>query len=206
MAKFPTKAFKVGPGALSWVFVNGDGSLNSMGDTPKYEYKATVILPKEKAQPFMDQLNDFWLEYNSGKKVKAKSLGYKVVEDEEGNETGDVTFTFKTNTAFKTKKGEDVPTVVKIFRGNGADITNVYHDAGKKAGNGSEGIVHGTMAVYDRNAAARGITLYLSAVQFTKFVEYAGSIEVDAVTEEDDGLGTDGLDVTPVETQALPEV
>jgi len=206
MAKLPTKAFKVGPAQLAWVFINGDGSLNDMGDVPKYEYKATAILPKDKAQPFIDQLNEFWKEYNGGKTVKAKSLGYKEEEDENGEKTGMVTFTFKTNTAFEQKDGSKKPTVVRVFRGNGSEITESFHQAEKKTGNGSEGIIHGTMAIYDRNAAARGITLYLSAIQFTKFVEYAGSVDVSAVTEEDDGLGgDDGLDVAPV-TQEVPEV
>jgi len=201
MAKLPTKNFKVGPAELRWIFINGDGSLNDMGDTPRYEYKATAVLPKDKAQPFIDQLDAFWLEYNSGKKVKAKSLGYKIEEGEEGNPTGMVTFTFKTNTAFEQKDGSKRPTVVRVFRGNGQEITEAFHSAEKKAANGSEGIIHGTMAIYDRNAAARGITLYLSAVQFTKFVEYQGSIQVEQVTDTDDGLdGDDGLDVAPAET------
>lgn len=201
MAKLPTKGFKVGEAQLNWIFINGDGATNDMGDTPKQEYKATAILPKDKAQPFIDELEAFWLEYNGGKKVKAKSLGYKEQEDEAGNKTGMVTFTFKTNTSFKMKDGTEKPTIVKVFRGNGVEITDAFHAAEKKAGNDSMGIVHGTMAIYDRNAAARGITLYLAAVQFTKFVEYVGSINVEAATEEDDGLGgDDGLDVQPVET------
>ena len=205
MAKLPTKSFKVGPAPLSWVFINGDGSLNDMGDKPKYEYKATAILPKDKAQPYIDQLEAFWLDYNGGKKVKAKSLGYKFVENEEGEETGDVTFTFKTNTHFKQKDGTEKPTVVKVFRGNGADITTAFHNAEKKAGNGSEGVLHGTMAIYDRNAAARGITLYLSAVQFTKFQAYQGSVEVETY-DTDDGMDiNDGLDVANEEVPASDE-
>ena len=206
MAKLPTKAFKVGPSELSWVYVNGDGSLNDMGDAPKYEYKATAILPKDKAQPFIDELNEFWKDYNGGKVVKAKSLGYKEEEDEAGNKTGMITFTFKTNTAFKQKDGSEKPTVVRIFRGNGAEITDAFHAAQKKVGNGSEGVIHGTMAIYDRNAAARGVTLYLSAVQFTKFVEYSGSVDVTPVTEEDDGLGGEGLDVAPVQAEDTPNI
>ena len=173
-----------------------------MGDTPRYEYKATAVLPKEDAQPFIDQLNQFWLEYNGGdekKAAKVKSLGYK--EDEDGN----ITFTFKTNTSFVQKDGSEKPAVVRVFRGNGQEITDSFHAAEKKAANGSEGIVHGVMAIYDRNAAARGVTLYLSAVQFVKFLEYSGSVDVSAVTEEDDGLGGDGLDVTPV-TQDAPNI
>jgi len=207
MAKLPTRPFKVGPANLQWTFINGDGSTNDMGDVPKQEYKSTAILTLAKAQPFIDQLDNFWLEYNGGKKVKAKSLGYKIEVDKDTDEpTGNVTFTFKTNTGFKQKDGTVKPTVIKVFRGNGADITAPFHAGEKKAGNDSEGIVHGTMAIYDRNAAARGITLYLSALQFTKFVEYAGAVEVEAQeTNEDDGLGgdADGLDVTPAE---MPEV
>jgi len=206
LAKLPTSPLKVGPANLNWVFINGDGSTNDMGDVPKQEYKATAVLPAAKAQPFIDQLDNFWLAYNSGKKVKAKSLGYKIQEDRDtGEPTGNVTFTFKTNTAFVQRDGTAKPTVIKVFRGNGAEITGPFHAGEKKAGNDSEGIIHGTMAIYDRNAAARGITLYLSALQFTKFVEYTGAVDVQAETTEDDGLGgdADGLDVAPVE---MPEV
>ena len=48
---------------------------------------------------------------------------------------------------------------------------------------------YGTASIYDRNKAARGVTLYLSAVQFTKFIEYQGAVDVSAVPDvEDDGL------------------
>ena len=201
MARLPAKPFKVGPGELRWVFINGQGTLNDIGDTPRYEYKATVVLPKDKAQPLIDQLKEFWREYNNSKDVKAKSLGYKEEDD------GTVTFTFKTNTAFVQKDGSEKPTVVRVFRGNGQEITDAFHSAEKKVANGSEGIVHGTMAIYDRNAAARGITLYLSAVQFTKFQEYQGSVQVEAVTDADDGLdGDDGLDVAPVAETEKPDI
>lgn len=198
MGKLPSQAFKVGPAELNWIFINGDGALNDIGDAPRYEYKATARLPLAQAKPYMAQLEAFWLEYNGGKPSKAKSIGFKE-EEVEGKPTGFVTFTFKTSTAFAQKDGTEKPTIVRIFRGNGAEITKDYHAAEKKASNESTGLLHGTMAVYDRNAAARGITLYLSAVQFTKFVEYTGAVSVDAVeTEDDDGLDTgDNLDVTP---------
>jgi len=206
MAKLPTKNIKVGPAELRWVMINGEGSLNDMGDTPRYEYKATAILPLDKAKPFMDELDKFWLEYNGGKKVKAKSMGYKIEEDEEGNKTGMVTFTFKTNTKFVKADGTEQPTVVRVFRANGQEITKQFHEAEKKAANGSEGILHGISAIYDRNAAARGITLYLSAVQFTKFIEYQGSVQVESVGDVDDGLDDDGLDVAPVAPENTPDI
>jgi hypothetical protein len=50
------------------------------------------------------------------------------------------------------------------------------------------------------------VTLYLTAVQFTKFVEYSGRVDVEAVDDVDDGLDDGmGLDVTP-ETSEVPEI
>ncbi len=211
MAKLPSKAFKIGPADLGWTFINGDGALNDLGDIPKYEYKSTAVMTKAQAKPYIEQLDAFWLEYNGGKDTDAKSLGYKpeTKKNDAGKkiETGNIEFTLKTNTEFKQKDGSTKPTTVRVFRGNGAEITKEFNEAERKTGNGSVGILHGTMAIYDRNAAARGITLYLSAVQFTKFVEYAGSVDVESVdTDEDDGLGgggEDGLDVTP---EQMPDV
>ena len=190
MAKLPTRPFKVGPAELDWVYLNGDGALNTLKEPPAYEYKATVVMTPERAAPYIQEIKEFWNEYTS--KKKAKSLGYK-----ENEETGMIEFTFKTNASFKQKDGSEKPAVVRIFRANGQEITNPFHQAEKKTANGSEGIVHGTMAIYDRPSGG-GVTLYLTAVQFTKFVEYQGSVQVEAVAEaEDDGLDTeDGLDVT----------
>ena len=196
MASLPTKATKIGPGALSWIFINGDGALNDLKIPPAYEYKATIILPKEKAQPYIDELTAFWEEY-AGQKP-AKSLGFKDELDENKKPTGNVTFTFKTNTAFKQKDGTEKPAIVRVFRGNGQEITDSFHAADKKAGNGSEGVLHGVMAIYDRKTGS-GVTLYLSAVQFTKFKPYMGAVDVTPVSDADDGLdGADGLDVAPV--------
>ena len=189
MAKLPVKPIKVGPAELSWVYVNGDGSLNDLKEPPAYEYKATALLTPERAKPYIEQIESFWKEYAGTK--KAKSYGYKVNE-----ETGLVEFTFKTNTVFKQKDGTEKPVIVRIFRANGQEITNQFHEAQKKVANGSEGVVHGSMAIYDRKTGA-GVTLYLTAIQFTKFVEFAGAVDVEALeTAEDDGLGTDdGLEV-----------
>ena len=201
MAKvtLPKVPFKVGPATLQWIFINGDGSLNDMGDEPRYEYKATAVLPGDKAQPFIDTLKQLWKDYEG--KAKPKSLGYREEVDEEGNTTGNITFTFKTNVSYTDRKGHEHATVVRVFRANGQEITDDFHDNNMKAANGSEGVIHGVAAVYDRNAAARGITLYLSAVQFTKFIEYTGNVNVEALaTEADDGLDLsqdNNLDITP---------
>ena len=187
----PKRKFKVGPGNLSWIFINGDGALNDLGEVEKYEYKATLTLPEEEAKPYIEQLEALWEEYTNGKKVKATTLGFKYEEDDEGERTGNVNFTFKTNVEYADRKGNLHPSVVKVFRANGQEITENYHATEKKAANGSQGILHGTAAVYE-NKANKGITLYLAAVQFTKFVEYTGAVDVEAVTGDvDDGLSTD---------------
>ncbi len=172
MVKLPEKVFKVGPAELRWIFINGDRSLYEIQDRPNYEYKATAALTKDKAQPYIDQLNAFWLKYNKGKIVKAKSLGYKVEEDEAGYPTGLVTFTFVINTSFKMKDGTEEPTVVKVFEEKGTDITDIFHASEKKAGPGSVGVIHGFMKIYDNDTENRGIKLYLSAIQFTRFIDF----------------------------------
>ena len=204
MASLPTASFKVGPGELNWTFINGDGSLNDLKDPPAYEYKSTVILSKDEAKPYIDAIKNFWDDYGSAK--TPKSLGYKEITDE--NDKPIVTFTFKTNTTFKQKDGTEKPAIVRVFRGNGQEITDAFHAADKKAANGSEGILHGVMAIYDRKTGA-GVTLYLSAVQFTKFKPYQGSVDVTAVGDTDDGLdteGPDGLDVAPVTSEEKPAI
>ena len=197
MAKLPTRPFKVGPAELRWIFINGDGSLNQLKEPPAYEYKATAVMSEEAAKPFQDQILEFWNEYTT--KKQPKSVGYKK------NEEGKVEFTFKTNTSFKQKDGSDRPVKIRVFRANGSEITDDYHSRELKAANGSEGIVHGTMAIYDRPSGG-GVTLYLSAIQFTKFIEYSGGVDVAPIDEEvDDGLGSDdGVNVAPVQT--VPEI
>ena len=200
MAKLPTKPLKIGPAELNWIFISGDGRLNELAEPPKHEFSATARMPIEAAKPVMDAIMTFWQEY-AGKKAKPKSLGFKYEENDEGERTGYVLFSAKSNAFFTQKDGSEKKNVIRIFRANGQEITKQFHDAEKKAANGSEGILHVTAAIYDRSAAVRGVTLYLNAVQFTKFVEYAGSVEVEAVGEDiDDGLDTDdGLDVAPVD-------
>lgn len=112
------------------------------------------------------------MKYNKGKIVKAKSLGYKVEEDEAGYPTGLVTFTFVINTSFKMKDGTEEPTVVKVFEEKGTDITDIFHASEKKAGPGSVGVIHGFMKIYDNDTENRGIKLYLSAIQFTRFIDF----------------------------------
>lgn len=194
---------KVGPGELRWVVINGEGKLNYMGDKPKYEYQAQVVLPKAKAQPFIDQIETFWKEY-AGPKARPKSLGFKPELDQDGNETGNIVFNFKTNAVFTYRNGNEKPSVVRVFRANGQEITKQFHDAEKKTANGSEGVIHGVAAIYDRNAAARGVGVWLTAIQFTKFLEYRGAVDVDKLDVEDDGLDAgDGLDV---DNRELPAV
>jgi hypothetical protein len=157
MAKLPSKPFKIGPGELRWTFINGEGSLNDLQEPPVYEYKSTIVLPKEEAQPYIDAIKTFWDEY-AGPNKKAKSWPWKEQDD------GTVTFTFKTRTSFQNKDGSERPVVIRVFRANGQEITDVFHSKEMKAANGSEGILHGTMSIFDR-PANKGVTLYLQAVQ-----------------------------------------
>jgi len=194
-----TKTIKTPIGELRWVFITGDGSFNEMSGND--EYRVSVVLPKEKALPLIKEIKSFFVE-NFGEKAKPKSLGYKPEEDENGDETGNYIFTFKTRVYFNKKDGSKQKVVIRVFRANGEEITKQYHAKELLAANGSEGIVYGVMSPYEKNKM-KGVSLYLQAVQFTKFKEYTPIANVEAVENADDGLEVvdDGLGVSDETTK-----
>jgi len=172
-------------GDLEWVYIDGDGKEDLQGVN---KYQADVVLTPEKAKPFMAMVKEFW-EENKPKGAKdAKSLGvypHKVKDEEASSEagetvykeTGNTVIRFKTNTTYQS--GD--PKVVKIFNSKGNEIS--LH--GKKIGNGSRGRVNGVMAIYNINKATCGVSFYLNAIQLSKFVEFTGGANFDAIDEEE---------------------
>jgi hypothetical protein len=119
-------------GELRWVTVTGAGRENLSGDM---QYSADVVLPMAEAQELVDKLDAFW-ESNKPKAVKtAKSMGYKVLEDEA------VSFTLKTKTAYPS--GD--PKKVKIFN---SQVKQVEIPDGTRIANGSRGRLAGVAAIY----------------------------------------------------------
>lgn len=180
-------------GDLEWVVISGDGKTNDLKSPPQQEYCATVVLSKEQAQPFIDELEALWTEHKpKGKKLR--SLGYyahKVPtgeKDEDGQnvyeETGNIAITLKTVTTFPDGKEK----VIKTFNSKGNEVAL----GDKLIGNGSRGRLKGLARMWTQPREA-GISLYLNAVQLSKFVEYTSGPSFDEL-EDEDGDSFEGLD------------
>lgn len=161
------KSFKTPKGELKWAFLDGQGRTNLNG---LQEFSITVHVPEEEAQEGIDEIEAFWAE-NKPKGAKLKSLGFKI-------EDGVVIFNLKTRTEYADGKEK----VIRLFDHKAKPLTL---PEGVRVGNGSRGKAAGIMAIYDAGPAARGVTLYLDAVQVTKLVEYAGG-ETGFEVEEDE--------------------
>lgn len=143
-------------GELMWVSISGTGKLDLNG---KPKFTADLVCTPEEAKPLTDMIDTLW-EENKPKGAKApKSTGYKETED------GNIRFTFKTDTTYPS--GD--PKEIAVYD---SQAKRVQLDA--QIGNGSLGKVAGMAAVYDAGVAARGVTLYLDAVQLVKLVKYEG--------------------------------
>jgi hypothetical protein len=210
--------FKTSVKPLQWAHVSGKGSAKYGKDFTSenpldFEYKATIIIDKVEAKTVQKVINDFWAENKPAKIVKPTSTFLKPEltegkdKDEYGAaikvETGNFSISASTNAAFKNSKdpANPKPTKITLLRANGekfpATHPLVLGDVG--IGEGSKGIIHGTLAVTEYEGKAY-IKFYLSGIQFAKFVPYEGSsIDAEAIgsEEEDDGCGvdTDGCDV-----------
>ncbi len=137
------------------------------------QYSITLELTPVEAKPLLDEIEAIWNE--SGIKKQMKSAGYKTNE-----ETGNIEFNFKTNATF----ADGTKNSVGIFDSKGKK-TNL---GDKLLGNGSKGRVKGVASTYESGANA-GVTLYLNAIQITKFVEYEGGDSFEALKEgESDGF------------------
>jgi len=199
-------------GELSWVFIDGEGSLNDLND--KYEYKATLTL--EDTSPdciaLKKKYDDLWdtcaekkafdTAFESAKPaVQAKMefhKGYSPVLDDDEQETGKTQFRFKTSTTYAPKAGQEVGKAVKV---------TVYNAKAKKVelgdtkiGNESIGKIAGTIASYYK-ATNAGVSGYLSSIQLIKLVEY-----VDNEFEEEEGFtGEPDNEFTGNEATSDPE-
>lgn len=163
--------FKSPKGNLMWCFISGQGRKNDLNG--KLEFSVDVVVPAEEAKEAVAALDELW-ESNKPKGSKApKSMGYRVSED--GTE---VRFTFKTATTYPS--GD--PKVIKVYNAAAKEITLPDN---QRINNGSRGRVSGVATVYDAGVAARGVTLFLDAVQLTKFVPYVAGSGFEA---EEDGF------------------
>ena len=162
-------------GELQWATINGQGKADLQG---RMMYTIDVVCTPEDAAPVIEQLEALWDE-NKPKGAKApKSMGYKETDD------GQIRFTFKTGTTYQSGDTKEI----KVYN---AKAKQVHLE--DKIGNGSIGRVSGLAAVYDAGVAARGVTLYLDAVQVINLIKYVGAAS-NFGEEEGDFEGTDSTD------------
>ncbi len=192
-------------GELRWIFISGKGKQDLQGND---RFVASIYLDTDNPQciNLQAKIDGFW-DANKPKNAKLKSLGYRAEEDDEGVLTGKTTFNFWTGTVFP----DGSPKVVKTYnagnKAKGQKPSEIFLGA-KKIGNGSLGSISGAMAIYDSGPAARGVTLYLNAVQLVDFKEFSqdagfkasedGGYEGEDSTDE--ATGFSGEDTTPNES------
>lgn len=169
-------------GDLKWVFISGQGKKNLQN---KDTFVAAVEYKKDspEALKLRAEINAFW-EANKPTGAKLpKSTGMSVVKDKAGEPTDMIAVQFWTGTTMPdgaTKK-------IRTFNAKAVEVSL----GDKKIGNGSRGCISGAMSIYDQGVAARGVTLYLSAIQITKFVAYQDGSGFDAVATDDGWTGED---------------
>lgn len=171
-----SKASFVTPkGELQWATINGAGRPDLNG-RPKFSID--VVCDAQEAQPVIDQLEALWEEHKPKGAKAPKSMGFKTEED------GRVRFSLKTDTTYPSG---DTKTI-KVYNAKAQQV-----QLEDKIGNGSIGKASGMAAIYDAGVAARGITLYLDAVQVINLIRYAGAAS--SFGEEDgDFDGTEATD------------
>lgn len=175
-------------GSLYWVKITGNGYDASIiagekqGDEEKWKKSACLRLKKDspECKKLIADINSAWEAFKAEKGIKKppKSLGYKPALDSEGNETDEYEFKFSTNSFYKDGK----PNKVIVLNAKGKEV----EIGDRLIGNESKGCIHGTIGGYS-TAGNVGVSLYLTAIQLTKFIEYTKAIEAEDLSEYSEG-------------------
>jgi hypothetical protein len=160
-------------GELKWASVTGAGKKDLQG---RDIFSVDIEISADVGKELMDQIDGLW-ESDKPKGAKdPKSTGYRVAEDGQT-----VKFTFKTSAVYPS--GDPKEVTIYDAKAQRTKVTD-------KIGNGSIGRVSGMASIYDAGVAARGVTLYLDAVQLIKLVRYEEAASFD-VEEGDDVFTSD---------------
>ena len=178
-------------GELHYVNISGQGKENY--DEDDYEYVASIRLTGDAAEKLKAEIEEIVELRPKGDDVKSR--GYKeLVKTKDGNlrsptlkkpktddeeATGIFEFLFKTNTTYADGKTK------KIGTRNAANQPVSLGNA--RIGNGTIGCISGKMRgkSYKKEWS---VTLYLNAVQITKFVEYVGDDGFEAQKVDEDSF------------------
>ena len=164
-------------GDLAWVFITGEGRKDLNGND---RYVASVKFPNgsDELAKVKALIHEFWEANKPKGKGVPKSTGVKIETDKEGAESGFTLVNMWTGTTFPNGNTK----VIKTYNAKGTEVNLVD----KSVGNGSRGSLSGVMAIY-ANGPNVGVTIYLNAVQITKFIPY--SQDAGFATEKDGWTG-----------------
>ena len=166
-------------------------------------YKTNLIIKAEDAKSLIKSIDDemkqsltLAKEKAKGKKVKEGNPPYEMETDDDGQETGNVIFKFKTKAQIISKDGKVIPNRVAIFDSKGKPMTDV------NVWSGSEMKCSAELIKYYTAIAGAGVSLRLRAVQITKLVEGgAGNAKGYGFAEEDGYEYEEKADVVQEETE-----
>lgn len=168
---------------------------------PEGDYKITVRLPLDVAEPMINAIDEMRsaamaaakknLDKVKAAKLKLADLPCKKTIDKEGNETGEYEFSFK------------MKALVKKSDGSTKTQKPIVVDAKKKPCSadlwgGSEVIVNYAMAPFYVPALGVGVSLRLRGVQVLKMVQ--GGANADAMFGVEEGY--EGSDEAPAQAEA----
>jgi hypothetical protein len=181
--KQPTLVSPVGTAVYPWI-TKADTKFNPQGD-----FRTGLRMPSEVAQPLIDKLEAIRQEaLAESKKAKKKppkegNLPWSVVYDDEGNETDEIEFKFKTKATFNTKDGKTVTRTIKVVdaKKNPLEDVNLY--------GGSKIKVAFQAVPYDVAAVGVGLSLRMTAVQVLELVEGGGGDSSSVFGEEEGYVG-----------------
>lgn len=179
------KALITPVGEFHWAFIGAGSYQNNEFDDSKPEKNVkTITLHLQKdstaCKNLTEMLDKIWAdavdEKRLKKSTKPSSPIYKELEDDDGDLTGIIAFRFKTNAFYKEKEVK-----IPIYNAQGIEVSL----GNENIGNGSRGAVHFTTNVYEFGGKY-GLSLYLAAVQLTKFVAYKQvDIETSSIEDEE---------------------
>lgn len=189
-------------GELKWVFITGQGK-KDLNDNDRYVASICFANDDPKLESLKAQVDAFWEENKpKGRKMKSNGLRPETVKNEAGEyeETGNTLLTMWTGITFP----DGTPKVIKTMNSKGLEVSL----GSKKIGNGSRGVLSGVMSIYDNGPAACGVTIYLNAIQLTKFVPYEDDAGFTEVDDEEGGFTGEELNeagLQPVSETSTPD-
>ena len=138
---------------------------------PDGEFKVNLEVDSESAQALVTFLDEQFAQAvaqakkeNPGKKIKEGSPGYEVNE-----ETGKVTFKFKTKAKVTTKSGDTFDQKVALFDAKGKPLSPAPN-----IGGGSKIKVAFEVMPYYTSMVGAGLSLRVKAAQIIELVEFTG--------------------------------